>query len=154
MSLESSKELSCQHLPISPSPRPTGSSQEQPPHLKASVSSPVASPWDAHMVPPNQPTLASVASFDNLAERVLHACRTWLLFCGSHLHFWGMRVLTETGDVGMGKDITKEKLGTGLWPEIGGPSLRPLSSSLVLHLLSQFLRGSWSSRSQTRKMFL
>lgn len=41
---------------------------------------PVASPWDAHLVPPNQPTLASVSSFDILAERILYACRTWLLF--------------------------------------------------------------------------
>lgn len=135
-------------------PRLTGSSLKLPPHLKASVSSPVALPWVAHLVPPNQSTLASVLSFDILAERILHACRTWLLFCGFYLHSWEMRMLTQTGEVRMERAITKETLGTGLWPEIGGPSLSPLASSWEFYLLSQFLRGSWSTRSQTRKMLL
>jgi hypothetical protein len=63
-------------------------------------------------------------------------------------------VSTQSGNMRMGRAITKEQLGTGLWPKIGGPSLSSLFSSWEFHLLSQFLRGSWSTRSQTRKIFL
>lgn len=50
----------------------------------------------------------------------------------------------------MGRAITKENLGTGLWPEIGRHCLR-LPTALLLGTPSQVLGGSWSTRSQTRK---
>lgn len=52
--------------------------------------------------------------------------------------------------VRMGRAITKENLGTGLWPETGRRCLR-LPTALLLGTPSQVLGDSWSTRSQTRK---